>query len=152
TQEQHQVAVLFYLGKSARKFGLVVTVNLLLLRQWNSMRFLLLFAVLFSSLSLSNSPKCDNPNSWAPRMAYIYLAENKFFTDDEVEHDKIIVRLIASEKIANDIYRQVHHVIFKLKSGEDVEVITSNEASSEECSYSGVKVFVISSTFSDPSA
>ncbi|MGR5154749.1 hypothetical protein [Photobacterium swingsii] len=116
------------------------------------MRFLSILLILFSSLSLASSPKCDTPSSWAPNMAYVYLLNNKVFTAGDVEHDKTLVTRIASEKIENDVYQQVHHVIFKLKSGEDVEVITSNEASSSECSYSGVKVFVISSTFSDTSA
>lgn len=113
------------------------------------MRFLSIFLMFFSSLALASSPKCDTPSSWAPNMAYVYLVNSKVFTADEVEHDKILVRNIASEKIGNDVYRQVHHVSFKLKSGESVEVITSNEASSEECSLSSVEVFLVSETFTE---
>ncbi|WP_041395013.1 hypothetical protein [Photobacterium profundum] len=116
------------------------------------MKYLSIFFLLFSSLSLASSPKCDAPTSWAPNMAYVYLLNNKVLTADKVEHDKTIVSQIASEQIANDIYRQVHHVIFTLKSGESIEVITSNEASSEECSLGSVDVFLISNKFSDRSA
>ncbi|CAG22533.1 hypothetical protein PBPRB0660 [Photobacterium profundum SS9] len=151
-QEQHRVVVSLCLEKFVKKFGVVVNVNLLLLRRWIRMKYLSIFFLLFSSLSLASSPKCDAPTSWAPNMAYVYLLNNKVLTADKVEHDKTIVSQIASEQIANDIYRQVHHVIFTLKSGESIEVITSNEASSEECSLGSVDVFLISNKFSDRSA
>ena len=57
---------------------------------------------------------------------------------------KTKIKMLASEKRANDIYRQIHHISFTDKSGNVTEVITSNDASNDECSMSGVDVFIIS--------
>ncbi|OAN11665.1 hypothetical protein A3K86_22385 [Photobacterium jeanii] len=116
------------------------------------MKFISGFFLAFSSLSFAVSPKCDAPTSWAPSMAYVYLTNHNVIKKDEVDHSKTVVNRMASEKIGNDIYRQIHHVSFKLKTGKVVEVITSNDASSEECSQGTVDVFLISTTYSDHSA
>ncbi|GAC1376686.1 MAG: hypothetical protein NVS3B3_16690 [Aquirhabdus sp.] len=77
-------------------------------------------------------------------MAFVHL-KNAGLTDNyKLDFTKTKVTRLASEKIGNDLYRQIHRVIFTEKSGGTVEVITSNEASHQECSMSGVDVFVIS--------
>ncbi|WP_282175941.1 hypothetical protein [Vibrio nereis] len=107
----------------------------------------ILLTLFFSSLSYAHNPECDLPTSWAPNMAYVYLVNNNVFTKSDVLHDRTVVVRLASEKLAYDIYRQIHHVTFTLKSGKQVEIITSNEASSEECSLGVVDVFLIKQVF-----
>jgi hypothetical protein len=51
---------------------------------------------------------------------------------------------LASEKVGKDLYRQVYDITFYEKTGSKIEVITSSKASNEECSMSGVDVFVVS--------
>jgi len=51
--------------------------------------------------------------------------------------------LLASEKTGKDLYRQIYDITFVDKSGAKFQVITSSEASSSECSMSGVDVYVV---------
>ncbi|TOM30018.1 hypothetical protein CGH78_24660 [Vibrio parahaemolyticus] len=116
------------------------------------MRIFSLVLLLFSSFSNANTPKCDLPTSWAANMAYVYLTNNNIFSKSEVLHGNTVVVRMASEIVDSDVYRQIHHITFTLKSGRKIAVITSNEASSEECSLGAVDVFLIERVFSDPSA
>jgi hypothetical protein len=50
---------------------------------------------------------------------------------------------LASEQIGKDLYRQVHLVTVTEKSGIKIEVVTVNDASTQECSMTGVDVYVI---------
>ena len=71
--------------------------------------------------------------------------KNAGLTDNEkLDFTKIKTVRLASEKVGKDLYRQIHHIVFTEKSGSTIEVITSNAASSAECSMSGVQVFVVS--------
>lgn len=54
------------------------------------------------------------------------------------------VRLITSEKIGKDLFRQVHLIQFSVKTGEKLSAITVNEVSSQECSMSNVDVYLVS--------
>jgi hypothetical protein len=51
---------------------------------------------------------------------------------------------LASEKIGKDLYRQVHLVTLTDDAGKTVEVVTVNDASSQECSMSSVDAYVVS--------
>jgi hypothetical protein len=51
---------------------------------------------------------------------------------------------LASEQIHDRLYRQIHHVTFIEQSGHTIDVITVNDASTGECSISGVDVYVVS--------
>ncbi len=77
-------------------------------------------------------------------MAFVHLKNAGITNNQKLDFTKTITTRIASEKIGKDLYRQIHHIIFTEKSGKIIKVITSNEASNEECSMSGVKVYVIS--------
>ncbi len=92
---------------------------------------------------LSANPKCDGPNNWAAMMAFAHL-KNAGVTDNaKIDFNQTIVNRIASEKIGEDLFRQVHRVIYIEKSGKKIELITTNDASSEECSMSAVEVYVV---------
>ncbi len=77
-------------------------------------------------------------------MAFVHLKNAGLTDNGRLDFTKTKVALLASEKIGKDLYRQLHLVTFTQKTGEIIEVITSNDASRQECSMSGVQVFVIS--------
>ncbi|GMQ48570.1 hypothetical protein VB10N_35690 [Vibrio sp. 10N] len=107
--------------------------------------FLVTMSLAYASSTL---PDCDSPQSWAATMAYVQLTNSDINLKEKINPNSTVVTLLASEKIGEDIYRQIHHVDFKLHTGEVITVITSNEATSEECSYSGVDVYEVKSKYS----
>lgn len=77
-------------------------------------------------------------------MAFVHL-KNAGLTDNSLtDPTKATAVRLATEKIGKDLYRQVYRVTFHVTSGQDIEVITSSNASFEECSMSAVDVFVVS--------
>jgi len=52
--------------------------------------------------------------------------------------------LLASEQIGKDLWHQVYHIEFTKKSGDTIDAIAIHDASTEECSMTGVEVFLIS--------
>ena len=94
--------------------------------------------------SFANDPVCSGTEQWPTDVAFVHL-KNAGMTDNyKLDFTKTKTIRLASEKIGKDLYRQIHQVIFTEKDGKTIEVITSNDASSEECSMSAVDVFVIS--------
>lgn len=77
-------------------------------------------------------------------MAFVHLKNAGLTDNNKLDFTKTKTVRIASERIGKDLYRQVHFVVFTVKAGGTIKVITSNQASSEECSMSGVEVFVVS--------
>lgn len=59
---------------------------------------------------------------------------------------KKVIRL-ATEKIGKDLYREILEVTFTELSGKRITVFTVSDTSHEECSMSGVEVFVVSNRF-----
>jgi hypothetical protein len=96
-------------------------------------------------LSLAAAPKCDGPNNWAANMALTHLRNAGMTTNADLDFSKTRVNRIASEQIDKDLHRQVHRIVFTTRKGEPIEVITVSDASNEECSMSGVEVFVVKS-------
>lgn len=94
--------------------------------------------------ALASNPQCDGTGNWATSMAFVNLKNAGLISNDTTDFSKTRTVRIASERIGKDLYRQVHDVTFIEKSGKAVEVITVNDASHEECSMSGVKVYVVS--------
>jgi hypothetical protein len=110
----------------------------------NLSRTVLLLAALLPARSEAIDPDCSGVERWATTMAFVHL-KNAGLTDNyKIDFNKTQTTRLASQKIGADLYRQVHHIVFAEKSGKLIEVITSNNASSEECSMSGVEVFVVS--------
>ena len=106
----------------------------------------LLLLVIFGSPSqpLAKTPDCAGVDSWATAMAFVHLKNAGITDNNAIDSTKTKTERLASEKIGKDIYRQIHHISFTEKSGNVIEVITSNDASNTECSMSSVDVFVIS--------
>ncbi len=91
-----------------------------------------------------NVDYCSGIERWATSMAYTNLKNARLIDSDKVDYKKTKTVRLASEKIGKDLFRQVHQVVFTERSGRKIEVITVNDASSQECSMSGVQVFVVS--------
>jgi hypothetical protein len=96
-------------------------------------------------LSFAAAPKCDGPNNWAASMAFTHLKNAGIATNADLDFSKTRVIRLASEQIDKDLHRQVHRIVFTTRKGEVIEVITVNDASSEECSMGGVEVFLVKS-------
>ena len=77
-------------------------------------------------------------------MAFVHLRNAGLTENEKLDFSKTKTTRLASEQIGKDLYRQVHLVTFIEKSGKTIEVITRNDASNEECSMSGVEVYVVS--------
>ncbi len=95
-------------------------------------------------VSAPNADYCSGTERWATSMAFVNLKNARLTDNDKVDFTQTKTVRLASERIGKDLFRQVHQVVFTEKSGRKIEVITVNDASSEECSMSGVQVFVVS--------
>jgi len=104
----------------------------------------LLIGLMLSTCAFSASPECDGVDNWASNMAFVYLKNAGLTDNDKVLWGERTVQRLASEKIGTDLYRQVHLVTLPEKGGNEIRVITVNDASHEECSMSAVDVYVIS--------
>lgn len=81
-------------------------------------------------------------------MAYVQLKNAGIMNSEQIDPSKTKTVRLASEKIGDNEYRQIHHVTFTRTDRSEIEVITSNVASNEECSLSAVEVFVVSKRLS----
>jgi hypothetical protein len=104
-------------------------------------------------LAVAKTPDCAG--GWPTSMAFVHMKNAGLTDNDKIDFSKTKTSLIASERIrresrpSRDIYRQVHLVTYVEKSGRVIQAITVNEASSVECSESGVEVFVVSEHIGD---
>jgi hypothetical protein len=101
-----------------------------------------LFAIPQSAMS--SAPNCSGPDNWPSGMAFTYLKNAGLLQNETTDFSKTKVARLASEKIGDDLYRQVHEITFTKKSGQTLTAVTVNDASNQECSMSGVRVFVVS--------
>jgi hypothetical protein len=96
-----------------------------------------------SQLGLSE-PDCTGVERWPTSMAVVYLKDAGLTDNDKLDIGKTRTVRLASEKTGPDLYRQVHDIVFTQKSGATLEVITMNDATNDECSGSGVQVYLVS--------
>ena len=106
-----------------------------------------IFLITFSTVVFPEPkhPDCSGIERWATSMAFVHLKNAGVTNNEKLDFNKTKTTRLASEKIGDNLYRQIHYVIFTEKSGTNIEVITVNEASSEECSMSEVNIYIISS-------
>ena len=97
-----------------------------------------------SAWTLAKQPNCASPDAWPSGMAFTHLKNAGLLGDQAIDSSKTRVRLIVSEKIGKDLFRQVHLVRFSKKTGDQLSVMTVNEVSSRECSMSHVDVYIVS--------
>src|SRR5512133_2420559 len=96
-----------------------------------------------SVLALAKDPDCTGVERWPASMAFVHLKNAGLTNNERLDFSKTRVVRLTSEKIGRDLYRQVHHVQFTEKAGTRIETITVSDASSAECSMSGVDVYVV---------
>ena len=82
-------------------------------------------------------------------MAFVHLKNAGLLQNETIDFTKTQITRLASEKIGKDLYRQVHQITFFRKSMDKISVVAVSDASYEECSMSGVVVFVISQQLGD---
>ena len=93
------------------------------------------------------APDCTGADQWPTNMAFAKLKNAGVTNNDRLDFAKTETVRVASERLKADLFRQVHHITFVEKSGTAIEVIAVNDASSSECSMSGVDVYVVSRHF-----
>jgi hypothetical protein len=111
-----------------------------------------ILSLMVLSLALAKDPDCTGIERWPTAMAFGELKDVGITDNDKLDFTKTKTVRLASEKIGKDLYRQIHHITFVEKSGNTIEVITINDASNEECSMSGVDVFIISEHLGEKSS
>ena len=89
-----------------------------------------------------SGPDCSG--GWPTAMAFALLKNAGITNNDKIDFSKTKTVRIASEKIGNDLWRQVYDVTFTEYSGRRIEAIAVHEASREECSMSEVELYVVS--------
>jgi hypothetical protein len=102
-----------------------------------------------TGLGSAAGPDCSGAEHWAATMAFVNLKNAGLTDNDRIDLVKTTAVRLASQKVDRDLYRQVHRVTFVEKSGKRLEVITVNDATSDECSGSGVRVYVVSRELGD---
>lgn len=105
-----------------------------------------LSALFFIPLFVFAKPRleeCAKPQKWATSSAQALLKNAGLLKNEDIDFSKTKVQLLSSEKKSKDLYHQIQKIVFYKKDGKSISVITENEASSEECSMSAVKVYVI---------
>ena len=104
----------------------------------------ILWIIVSPPMAVAEDPDCSGVNRWPTNMAFVHLKNAGIIDNSKIDFTRTKTVRLASERIGEDLYRQVHDVKFAEQSGNIIEVITVNNVSSEECSMSGVDVFVIS--------
>jgi hypothetical protein len=105
---------------------------------------------LVASIAFADSRlgECARPEKWAAGMAQAKLKNAGLLVNEEIDFSKTSVALLASEKKAKGLYHQIQKIVFVKKNGEKISVITENDASKEECSMSGVTMYLVSKELS----
>lgn len=83
-------------------------------------------------------------HSWPMSMAEVWMKNAGIVDIVNLDESKTEIKLLASDKKEKDLYTQVYHFIFHDKQGNTYQIITKNDASSEECSMSEVNSYLIS--------
>jgi hypothetical protein len=109
---------------------------------------LVVFVALAASHARSQAQKANGPDcrgSWPTNMTFVHLKNAGLANNSSIDFSKTKTSRLASEKVGMDLWHQVYHVTFIKKAGGTIEAIAVHDASLEECSMSGVEVFVVSS-------
>jgi hypothetical protein len=95
---------------------------------------------------LSSGPDCSG--SWPTNMAFVLMKNAGITNNEKIDLSKTKTVRLASEKIGKDLYHQVYDVVFTEHSGRTIEAIAVHDASHQECSMTGVELFVVSQRLS----
>jgi hypothetical protein len=113
-------------------------------RRHHFLSFLLVtMAPMVHAAESADHPDCSGIERWPTRMAHTQLKNAGLLDGEQIDFAKTKTVRLASEKTGPNAYRQIHRVTFSRRDGSEIEVITSNIASREECSMSDVEVYVV---------
>jgi hypothetical protein len=96
---------------------------------------------------LSGRPSAKDPDcsgAWPTTMTLVYLQDAGITSGAKIDSSRTKTGRIASERLGKDLYHQVYYVSFTEKSGKVIDAIAVHDASHDECSMSGVQVFLVS--------
>ncbi|WP_087021911.1 hypothetical protein [Thaumasiovibrio subtropicus] len=90
-------------------------------------------------VNADNIPDCSGAERWPSAMVQVNLKNEFGITLSDIE--KIDVERIANQPLDEEVHRQVHEVTLTLNDNRVFKAITLHDASAEECSMSGVKIY-----------
>jgi hypothetical protein len=92
--------------------------------------------------SQMQGPDCSG--GWPTNMAQVSLKNAGLLNNTEIDFTKTKTIRLASEKVGKDLWHQVYFVTFFKRSGDTIRAVVVHDASIEECSMTGVQVYVVS--------
>ena len=114
---------------------------------------ILIFSVL-SNNAYAIEPDCANAKGWARPLGYLYFNKSKLLENENFDHTKLSVTRLASERINDNLYHQVHHFAYSKNNGAVVSIIITNDAYTENsdasilrCPVGSVNAYVISKEY-----
>ena len=91
-------------------------------------------------------PACAH---WPTSMATVHLKNAGVLDPATLDQAATTATLLAAQPLGHNLYKEIYDITFHDRAGRTLEVLTSNEASNEECSMSAVDVWVISRHLGD---
>lgn len=107
----------------------------------------IILAICVSSNAQSSGEKISGPDcsgGWPTDMTFVHMKNAGLVDNSSIDFSKTKAVRLASQRIGKDLWRQVYDVTYTKKSGDTIEAIAVHDASTEECSMTGVDVYVIS--------
>jgi hypothetical protein len=93
--------------------------------------------------SKAHGPDCSG--GWPTNMAQASLKNAGLLNNMEIDFAMTKTTRLASENVGKDLWHQVYLVTFSKRSGEKIQAVVVHDASSQECSMSGVQVYAVKS-------
>jgi len=109
---------------------------------------------LLSNNAFANDPDCINAKGWARPIGYLYFNKSGLLDNENFDHTKLSVSRLASERITDDLYHQVHRFAYTKNNGDNVSIIIANDAYTENsdasilrCPVGSVNAYIISKEY-----
>lgn len=109
---------------------------------------MLILALAIPGASYAKLPKGLPCPSWPTNIAEVVMKNANIVDIVDLDESKTVAKPIAIQQMGKDLYRQVYDITFQTTAGKTFRVITVNDASSQECSMSDVKVYLASEILS----
>jgi hypothetical protein len=95
-----------------------------------------------AQVAKTHGPDCSG--GWPTNTTQGFLKNDGQLKNEDFDFSKTTTIRLASERLNKDLWRQVYLVTFFKHSGESIQAVVMHDASAEECSMTGVQVFVVS--------
>ena len=92
------------------------------------MKAIAIVAWFLSTIGNCEVPDCKGKEQWPVKMSFVQLKNAGISANNRIDFSKTKVIRLASEKLNNGIYRQVHQITFFEKNGSEISVISINVA------------------------